>query len=144
MRKIVFISDCLSQPRHIKRVTSLLNAGFEVNGIITAGGPGALDGGLEQGGDVFQYWASIEFDYSDLYGFTEDYYHPRMNLGDSLDMNKTRIDDAISHNKWIVFFGHALQDSGNYTEANLRAILQYCKDRNVSVVPYKHIYNTFK
>lgn len=30
MRKIVFISDCLSQPRHIKRVTSLLNAGFEV------------------------------------------------------------------------------------------------------------------
>ena len=30
MKKIVFISDCLSQPRHIKRVTSLLNAGFEV------------------------------------------------------------------------------------------------------------------
>lgn len=128
----------------VTNVKVLRDAGFEVNGIMTAGGTGALDGGLEQGGDILQYWASIEFDYSDRYGFTEDYFYPRMNLGDSLDMNKTRIDDVVNHNKWIVFFGHALQDTGNYTEENLRAILQYCKDRNVTVVTYKHIYNTFK
>lgn len=128
----------------VTNVKVLRDAGFEVNGIITAGGAGALDGGLEQSGDILQYWASIEFDYSDRYGFTEDYFYPRMNLGDSLDMNKGRIDDAVNHNKWIIFFGHALQNTGNYTEENLRTILQYCKDNNVSVVPYKYIYNTFK
>lgn len=128
----------------ITNVKILRNAGFEVNGIIMAGGTGALDGGLKQGGDIFQYWATIEFDYSDRYGFTEDYFYPRMNLGDTLDLNKNRIDNAIANNKWIIFFGHALQDSGNYTEQNLRAILQYCKDRNVTVVTYKDMYNKFK
>lgn len=128
----------------VTNVKVLRDAGFEVNGIMTAGGVGALNGGLNECGDILQYWASIEFDYSDLYGFTEDYFYPRMNLGDSLDLNKIRIDDAVNHNKWIVFFGHALQNTGNYTEENLRAILQYCKDKNVTVVPYKHIYNTFK
>ena len=125
----------------------LENCGFTVRGIMQNGGTNALLGGTkEEGGYIFQYYAGQNFDYSDRYGITEDYYHPRVNMNVSLDTAKGYIDIAKANNKWVSFFAHSITgiyNETNVTEANLRALLQYCQDNNIDIVTYSFIYDNY-
>lgn len=125
----------------------LTEHGFNVNGIILNGGDKALKGGSrEQGGYVMQYYAEKYFLYSDRYGVTEQYYHPRINLNKSTQKCIEDIENAIKTKKWIVFAGHSITGIYNekyLNEAHLRKILQYCKKNNVDVVTYATVHEKY-
>lgn len=125
----------------------LVDCGFVVNGIILNGGSKALRGGTkEQGGYIMQYYASKNFLYSDQYGVTEQYYHPRINLNKATNKCIDDINNAIIEKKWIIFMGHSITGIYNekyLTEQHLRTILQFCKDNKVDVVTYANIYDMY-
>lgn len=125
----------------------LMKNGFTVDGIILNGGAEALRGGSKaQGGYIMQYYASKYFYYSDQYGVTEQYYHPRISMNKPIKKCIDDINHAVSEKKWIVFVGHSI--TGIYgekysTEKHLRTLLQYCKDNEVEVVTYATVYNKY-
>lgn len=63
---------------------------------------------------------------------------------------KPKIDDAITNNRWIVFAIHPQYNQYNTWEnkesrkAELRTLLQYCKDNDVEVVTAKKGYEYYK
>ena len=123
----------------------LEDAGFNVRGIIMAGGTGQLLGGsVSEGGKIFQKWSSKYYDYSDRYGMTANYYNPRKALKDGSDAIISHIQDTIANKKWSVYYGHTLDGSETgLDETVLRTILQYCVDNNVTVATYAEMYDKF-
>ena len=65
----------------------------------------------------------------------------------SIEQVKGVIDEAINNKTWKILYTHQVKDKtvkdGTSNEEVLRAALQYCKDNNVQVVPYKYIYDNF-
>ncbi|MBQ3514048.1 MAG: hypothetical protein IJA32_09680 [Lachnospiraceae bacterium] len=121
--------------------------GFDVNGIILAGGKGQVTGASES-----ERWASSIFSYSDLYGVEYDkkgavldsvYYHYRTGLGNlksDYDAIIKRIDEAIEKQQWVVFYFHS------YAEIDkdvLSQVLDYVNSKSgteLEVVTYKEMY----
>ena len=113
--------------------------GFEVNGIILAGGEGMV-----AGGEMTDLWSRNFFDYSDLYGAEskgEPYYHRRLWLGQAKDKYKELISEAIEKNKWVIFYFHDLKEVDAKT---LREILTYIasKEEQLEVITYHNMYTT--
>ena len=91
--------------------------GFDVNGIILAGGQGQVPGAAES-----ERWATSFYSYSDLYGVPYDkvgialdsaYYHYRTGLGNfKSDYDKiiSKIDEAIEKKQWLVFYFHSYSE----------------------------------
>ena len=124
----------------------LTDKGFKVRGIILAGGANYVDGKNPNYGNTLDKWVRANFDYSDLYGNTPDYYYPRRGMN-SIEQVKGVIDEAINNKTWKILYTHQVKDKtvkdGTSNEEVLRAALQYWKDNNVQVVPYKYIYDNF-
>lgn len=124
----------------------LENEGFNIRGIILAGGTGYITGQHPVYGNTIDKWVRTNFDYSDLYGNTPEYYYPRKGMN-SIEQVKGEIDKAISNKTWKILYTHSVKDAslsdGTSTEDMLRTVLQYCKDNNVEVVPYSYIYDNF-
>jgi hypothetical protein len=124
----------------------LMSAGFEVRGIIADGGTGSIDGntGTSEQARKLQSWAAQYFEYSDLYGYSPNYYRPRKYLNNGVDTVKEQISEAIQSKSWVVFYAHTFDGTeANVNAENMRAVLQYCKDNNVEVVPYRYIFDRF-
>lgn len=124
----------------------LEEAGFDIRGIIMAGGSGQLLGGtVKESGDIFQKWSSQYYDYSDRYGMTPNYYNPRKALKDGSSAIISHIQSTITNKKWSVYYGHTIDGTETgLDETELRTVLQYCVDNNVTVVTYGEIYDKFK
>lgn len=113
--------------------------GFEVNGIILAGGTGQV-----VGHELTDLWARAHYKYSDLYGETkygEPYYHRRFWLGNAQDTYQQVISDAIEEKEWVVFYLHDLKE---VNAEKLQEILQYVtslSEDEIEVVTYNELYN---
>lgn len=121
--------------------------GFDVNGIILAGGQGQVTGAEES-----ERWASSIYSYSDLYGVEYNrkeialdsvYYHYRTGLSRyASDYEKIvqAVDSAIENKEWLVFYFHS------YSEIDadvLAQVLDYVNSKNeeeLEVVTYKEMY----
>lgn len=113
--------------------------GFDINGIILAGGTGQI-----VGHEITDLWARAHYQYSDLYGeseYGEPYYHRRFWLGNCLDSYQQVISDAIEEKEWVVLYFHDLQEVNS---TKLQEILQYITslpEEQIEVVTYKELYN---
>lgn len=113
--------------------------GFEVNGIILAGGNGQV-----VGHELTDLWARAHFKYSDLYGETkygEPYYHRRFWLSNAQDTYQQVISEAVREKEWVVFYLHDLKE---VNAEKLRGILQYVTSlskNEIEVVTYNELYN---
>lgn len=117
----------------------LQQMGFDINGIILAGGNGQLVG--HPATDLF---ARTFYQYSDLYGEQasgEPYYHRRYWLGNCLDTYDEVIDKAVEQKKWIVLYLHDLKE---VNAEKLHEILQYAtslSEEDAEIVTYKTLYD---
>ena len=116
--------------------------GFDVNGIILAGGNGQI-----VGDNRTDKWARAYYLYSDIYGNTEygyPYYHYRTALSNlTLEKAKAAVDNAITNKEWIIFYLH---EWAEFSQADMEALLDYIKGKNLhelEVVTYKEIYDRF-
>ena len=116
--------------------------GFDVNGIILAGGTGQI-----VGSDKTDKWARAYYKYSDLYGsesYGYPYYHYRTSLSNfTLAKAKEKIDDAISKKEWVVFYLHEWSE---FSQSDMESLLDYVKgkdNREIEIVTDKQIYDKF-
>ena len=144
-------STMYSQFSNNKRL--LENAGLHVNGIILSGGTG------EVRDEVTDMWAREYYNYSDKYGESEPYYHPRVNIAKTnIDTLKGYIDNAVLNKTWLSLSFHGLYDYGittdgtsayvnGFTTTDLTYILNYIKtytDNNqAAVVRFGYVYDNF-
>ena len=124
--------------------------GFDVNGIILAGGGGQVTGAMES-----ERWTTSFYSYSDLYGQEYDnkeiamdsvYYHRRGGLGNfknNITALKEAIDDTVAKKTWTVYYFH---DGNEITVDTLRELLDYIqslgKDK-IEPITYKQMYMKF-
>lgn len=116
--------------------------GFDVNGIILAGGSGQIAGNPKT-----ERWARAYYQYSDLYGNSEygyPYYHYRVGLSNhTLESAKALVDKAIENKEWVAFYLHTWSE---FSKEDLTALIDYVKkkdSRELEVVTYKELYDKF-
>ena len=116
----------------------LVNAGFNIRGVIRPGGTGAID----WRNNNLQRFTQMFYDYSDLCGDDPQYYNPRHGLGGSLPIAdaKAYIDDAITNNKWYICYAH---DLTNTPEAYLREFIEYGIAQGIQFKTYSYMYDNF-
>lgn len=113
--------------------------GFEVNGIILAGGSGQV-----VGHETTDIWARAHYLYSDLYGeqkYGEPYYHRRYWLGNCLENYQQLISEAIKEKDWVVLYLHDLKE---VNAEKLQEILEYVTslpEEEIEVVTYRKLYD---
>jgi hypothetical protein len=115
--------------------------GFNVNGVILAGGGGTEDTSEAYRAQIEQYTAKY-YKYSDYYGVSTQYYHPRKWMYNSYRRMKNEIDKAIANKSWDVIAAHGIDlEISTNTEQNVRMILDYLKKKEaegvLEVVTYK-------
>lgn len=113
--------------------------GFDVNGIILAGGSGQV-----VGHETTDIWARANYKYSDLYGeqkYGEPYYHRRFWLANCQDNYQQLISEAIREKEWVVLYLHDLKE---VNAEKLQELLQYVTsldEEEIEVVTYKELYD---
>ena len=121
--------------------------GFRVNGVILAGGGGTEDKSAEYRAELEKY-TSKYYKYSDYYGVSTQYYHPRRPLYDSNDNLIRYIDEAIQNKSWEVLSGHGIDmEIFRQSEDKVRQILDYLKQKQaegvLEVVTYRDVHKKF-
>ncbi|MCR5293757.1 MAG: hypothetical protein K6E30_01100 [Lachnospiraceae bacterium] len=115
----------------------LTSYGFDVDGIIEAGGAGTNTADRER----LYRWTEAFYSYSDLYGKKDPYYHPRYGMaGKSVNSIKQQIDIAINKKEMMVLFWH---DQSEISAGAMREILSYVKSlpsSKVEVTTYRKYY----
>ena len=112
--------------------------GFDVKGIILAGGSGQIRGDART-----DLYTRTYYQYSDLYGeecYGEPYFHPRTWVNHILDNYEEYISQVANEKKWSVIYFHDLSE---VNEEQLRAMLNCVASYNTSeleVVTYSEIY----
>ena len=121
--------------------------GFDVNGIILAGGQGQVTGAAEA-----ERWSSSIYSYSDLYGVEYDkkgvildsvYYHYRTGLGNfrsDYDKIISRIDEAIENQQWLVFYFHSYSEIDKDVLAKVLDYVNSKSGKELEIVTYKEMY----
>lgn len=111
--------------------------GFEVNGIILAGGTNWNSIDFEKA----EKWSSYFYDYSDLYGIDEPYRHGRISMnGKTLDWFQDKVEEAIANKSMIALYFHDLNE---VSESTLREFLEYLQTINtdtLEVTTYRDYY----
>ena len=112
--------------------------GYEVNGIILAGGNGQV-----VGSPISDMWVRSYYAYSDLYGeaeYAEPYYHYRHALSNTntFEKAKTRIQTALDNNEWLVMYLH---DWNDFPEEELVKLLDWVNEQGIEVNTYKQVHS---
>ena len=118
----------------------LQNAGFNVRGLIRAGGVNQISG-TEQ----IEKWLIGNYDYSNM-GTAVNYSQDRVSINRPMADVKASIDDAVNNKTWTKFMVHGYNFGGGTTftnENDLRKILDYCKNKGVKVVTYAYMFDTY-
>lgn len=136
------LEDFPTKYKHFYKDKKYLEAyGFDVQGIILAGGEGQVVGGMES-----DAWIRTFFNYSDLYGVEEKgepYYHKRIWLINCKDNYQEIVQEAVRNKQWVSFFFHEFSE---VDEEKMREILQYVSDisqEELEVTNYRTIYEKF-
>lgn len=136
------LDDFPTKYKHFYQDKKHLEAfGFDVQGIILAGGEGQVVGSTKS-----DTWIRTHFNYSDLYGVEEmgePYYHKRVWLLNCKENYQEIIQEAVENKQWVSFFFH---DFAEVDEEKMREILQYVSDlskEQVEITNYKTIYEKF-
>ncbi len=136
------LEDFQTKYEHFYKDKKYLEAfGFDVQGIILAGGTGQVVGSMES-----DAWVRMYFNYSDLYGVEErgePYYHSRIWLNNCRDNYQEIIQEAVENKQWISFYFH---EFGEVDEEKMREILEYISrlsQGEMEVTTYKTIYEKF-
>ena len=124
-------------------------AGFNVNGIMLAGGGGTEDTSVEYRTEIEKI-TSKYFYYSDRYGVSEQFYNQRDPVFyrgiPGWEYTKGLIDELIANKSWKGIFTHGYNEVTGlkYDEAYLRRVLDYLKSKEqegvLEVVTYKYVY----
>lgn len=119
----------------------LVDAGFDVNGIILAGG---TDYTTADFAECVKYMRPY-YRYSDLYGTgtgVVQYYHPRLHVSDyTLAQMESLVDTAITNKTWLVLFAHSFSE---ITSNDLNSLIAYIKTLSgVEIVTYKYLHDNF-
>ena len=111
--------------------------GFEVNGILLAGGEGSADADK----NITGAWAKMFYAYSDDYGTEEPYAHQRVVISNmSIEGIKKRIDRAVDNREFLVLAWH---DTEEVSIEKMRDILNYVKnipEEKLKVTTYRDYY----
>lgn len=135
------VSDYISVFKDSKIV--LESAGFDVRGIVLAGGNGYV---VNSQTDLF---ARMYYDYSDLYGLTAPYNSNRFWYHDyPMSTIKNKIDEFVVNKEFKIFAMHGSSNTSDleYVD-NLREIINYIISKgseNIEIVTWSYVYNTFK
>ncbi len=125
---------------------ALTAEGFAVHGIILAGG-----GGTEDTSEAFRQKlepiTSRYYQYSDLYGVSARYYHPRTWLPAGMAYIKKQLEQAIADGAWLPIAAHGMtHDIGPISEELWREFVAYLKEKqtvgDIEVVTYYTAHNT--
>lgn len=125
----------------------LIDAGFDVNGIILTGGTGAISGAM------FLPWLLPYYKYSNYAAGTayENYALSRTFLGNDTAANQAAMDAAVTNHTWLIFYTHSITRALagiDTTQASIEAALTYVASLvsagTAQVVNYKYMYDTFK
>lgn len=115
--------------------------GFDVNGIILAGGTGQVVGDSRT-----DAYARMFYDYSDIYGeqkYGDPYYRYRHWLGNIINSYQTEIDNIVGEKGWRIYYLHDLNE---VDEETLRKMLEYISsygEDKLRVVTYSKMYNKY-
>ena len=111
--------------------------GFDINGIMLAGGAGSADADKS----ITGAWAKLFYAYSDDYGTEEPYSHKRIFIkGLPTEEIIRRIDRAVQNKEFLVLAWHDAQEAGI---EKIREILEYIKEipeENLKVTTYRDYY----
>lgn len=138
-----------------KRV--LTENGFEVNGIITAGGgtDGTPESFKTQNFLKDIELARIYYKYADLTAndfvsgqdlrYIEQFYNNRTFTDGGVDATKSKIDVmALSGKGWLNLASHGTNNANTPTIDSFRQIFQYAKDKGFTFVTWNTMYEKFK
>ncbi len=123
--------------------------GFNVNGIILAGGNGQITGSpltARWTNSIYKYSDLLGEEYKNLSGFDSVYFHSRsglINYHNDIDKIKSDIDKAIENRDWKVFYFH---DMTEVTLETLEKIIDYINSKgidNVEIATYDTVYKKF-
>lgn len=113
--------------------------GFDVNGIVLAGGSGQIIGH-----PVTDTFAKTFYQYSDLYGNEdagEPYYHRRIWLGNCHESYKGIIENAVKEKTWLVLYFHDLNEVNAEKLREILAFVSALDEKEAETVTYKTLYD---
>ena len=132
---------------YIESKKTLENAGFNVNGIITAGGTGYETQDFTKDTKI----ARNNYFYADITANNnsniEQYYNRRNFLDSGVSAIETLIDNYVNgtgtqpYSKWLNFASHGTRDT---SLQDIETIIDYCLSNNIQIVTWNYLYNTFK
>lgn len=119
--------------------------GYNVRGIITAGGAGYLSNDIK-----LDNWSRKYFDYSDQNGVSSSkaYYHPRWWFHDyTMDGAKSYVDTAITNKSFVVVAMHGSDSTDDLEHIDhVRELLQYIISKGTDKIVFTtwaDVYDTF-
>lgn len=108
----------------------IVDAGFDVRGIVRTGGSGQLDNS-----PITEQWVKLLFDYSDLYGTKEPYNHARVSVTTEQGY-KNAIDSAIANKTFAPLLFHQPPEY-------LENLIDYAMQKGAVVCTYAYAYDTY-
>ena len=119
--------------------------GYDIRGIITAGGAGYLSNDIK-----LDNWSRKYYDYSDQNGISSSkaYYRPRWWHHDyTMDGAKKYVDNAISNKSFVVMAMHGSDSTSDLEHIdNLRELLEYMIAKgteNLEITTWAKVYDKF-
>lgn len=119
--------------------------GFNINGIILAGGTGQISVDDTEYRGLIELVTNKYYKYSDKYGLSTQYWKQRNWFsGRTLDDLKKIVDTHIENKTWEVIYGHGLSEC---SEETIRGLCEYLAEKEaqglVKVVTYKYMHEHF-
>lgn len=132
------------QKVYVETKKTLEENGFNVNGIITAGG----DNYQTQDFAKATEFARIYYQYADLTASNDktnrQFYNPRKFTDNGLDDVKAYIDGVVANGSgWINLASHGTNNVNTSSVEVFREILEYAKGKGVEIVTWKYLFDNF-
>lgn len=118
--------------------------GFDVNGIITAGGADYQTQDFAKATEL----ARIYYQYADLTASNDktnrQFYNPRKFTDNGLEDVKAYIDGVVANGSgWINLASHGTNNVNTSSVEVFREILEYAKGKGVEIVTWKYLFDNF-
>lgn len=132
------------QKVYVETKKTLEENGFDVNGIITAGGADFQTQDFAKATEL----ARIYYQYADLTASNDktnrQFYNPRKFTDNGLDDVKAYIDGVVANGSgWINLASHGTNNVNTSSAEVFREILEYANGKGVEIVTWKYLFDNF-
>lgn len=132
------------QKVYVETKKTLEENGFDVNGIITAGGANYQTQDFAKATEI----ARIYYQYADLTASNDktnrQFYNPRKFTDNGLNDVKAYIDGVVANGSgWINLASHGTNNVNTSSVEVFREILEYAKGKGVEIVTWKYLFDNF-